>query len=129
MVRVQEVVVDCAEPAELARFWAEVLDARWGLVDPDWAVVDAEPVLVCFQRVPEPKSSPKNRLHLDLLVADVRSALARAERLGAEATGAAELDGEGDGYLVMRDPEGNEFCLVADGKGRWAATLQRALGN
>jgi len=56
MVHVQEVVIDCADPAGLATFWAQVLQSRWGLVNEDWAVVDAKPVLICFQRVPEPKS-------------------------------------------------------------------------
>ena len=41
----------------------------------------------------------------------------------------SDLRPGGGCVVVMRDPEGNEFCLVADGKGRWAATLQRALGN
>lgn len=44
-VRIQEVVIDCADPAALAAFWAQVLQARWGTVDEGWAVVDADPVL------------------------------------------------------------------------------------
>ena len=124
---VQEVVVDCAQPARLARFWAQVLEARWALVDPGWAVVDATPLIVAFQQVPEPKSSPKNRLHLDVKVPDAAAAVARAEALGARRTGHQELHANGDGYVVLQDPEGNEFCFVVDESGRWAGALRAAL--
>ena len=126
-VRIQEVVVDCAEPAVLAAFWGDVLQARWALLDEAWAVVDADPVLIAFQQVPEPKSSPKNRLHLDVAVDEAASAIARAQALGAQLTGAAELGPEGDGYVVLQDPEGNEFCFVVDNGGRWAAHVRAAL--
>ena len=127
MPRVQEIVVDCPDPARLAAFWAAVLEARWAALDDAWAVVDADPLLLAFQRVPEPKQSPKNRLHLDVQVDDVRAAVARAEELGARRTGAEELDADGNGYLVLRDPEGNEFCFVADRAGAWAEANRRAL--
>ena len=41
--------------------------------------------------------------------------------------GSSELDADGNGYTVLRDPEGNEFCFVVDEAGRWADTLRRAL--
>jgi hypothetical protein len=74
---------------------------------------------VLFQRVPEPKTV-KNRVHLDLPVADrgvptdkrralVEETIARLTALGAVATGPVE---EHDSYwMVMQDPEGNEFCV------------------
>jgi hypothetical protein len=127
MVHVQEVVIDCADPAGQATFWAQLLQSRWGLVNDDWAVVDAKPVLICFQRVPEPKSSPKNRLHLDIQVPDAAAAVGHAQRLRALLTGSSELDADGNGYTVLRDPEGNEFCFVVDAAGYWADTLRRAL--
>jgi predicted enzyme related to lactoylglutathione lyase len=126
-VRVQEVVFDCADPAALAQFWAQVLDARWGLVDPDWAVVDASPVMLGFQKVPEPKQSPKNRLHLDVEVGDAVAAAERAEALGAQRTGFARLGEDGNGFVVLRDPEGNEFCFVVDRDGGWDRVLRRAI--
>lgn len=126
-VRVQEVVIDCADPAALATFWGQVLDARWGLVDPAWAVVDAKPVLLGFQKVPEPKQSPKNRLHLDIEVVDALAAAERAEALGARRTGYSELNEDGNGFVVLQDPEGNEFCFVVDEGGGWARTLRKAL--
>ncbi len=126
-VRVQEVVIDCADPAALARFWGQLLEARWGLVDDGWGVVDAKPVPLGFQKVPEPKQSPKNRLHLDIQVVDAEAAAQRAEALGATRTGFSRLDEDGDGFLVLQDPEGNEFCFVVDDDGGWTRTLRKAL--
>jgi predicted enzyme related to lactoylglutathione lyase len=126
-LRLQELVIDCAEPAILAQFWAQVLGARWGVVDEGWAVVDAEPLMLAFQRVPEPKQSPKNRLHLDVQATDAAAAVERAEALGAHRTGHAELGADGDGYVVLQDPEGNEFCFVVDQGGGWAEVLRTAL--
>lgn len=129
MARIQEVVIDCADPAALAAFWAEILDVRWGLLDDGWAVVEADPVLIGFQKVPEPKSSAKNRVHLDIEVPDAHEAVERAARLGATPTGWSELDPTGDGYTVLRDPEGNEFCFVVDRAGGWDRALRRALDD
>ncbi|MFH8881389.1 VOC family protein [Streptomyces californicus] len=63
-----------------------------------------------FQRVPEPKTG-KNRLHIDVHSAPGRRD-AEAERLVA--LGAREertFDEQGGSWVVMTDPEGNEFCL------------------
>ncbi len=123
---VQEVVVDCADPAALASFWGAMLEVRWALMDPTWAVVDAAPLLG-FQQVPEPKSSPKNRLHLDVQVQDAEGAVERALGLGARRQGGGEIGPGGDGYVVMLDPEDNEFCFVVDNSGGWAASARAAL--
>jgi hypothetical protein len=127
-VRIQEIMVDCHSPAELARFWAELMDCRWGSVDDRLAVVDAEPVRLMFQRVPEPKQV-KNRLHLDVQVADAAEAYARAVDLGAQRSGQQQLDDAGNGYLGMLDPEGNEFCFVVDNSGGWEHLLAEALAR
>jgi predicted enzyme related to lactoylglutathione lyase len=65
------------------------------------------PTLV-FQRVAEPKVG-KARIHLDIVVTDLAAATRRALALGASI--AEDLASE-DPWLVMRDPEGNEFCLI-----------------
>lgn len=126
-MRIQELVVDCQDPSRLAAFWGALLDAPWALVHDGWAVLDTDGVRLAFQRVPEGKQSHKNRLHLDVEAQDVRWALARARALGAVPTGHRELDARGDGYLVMRDPEGNELCLVVDQAGGWGAAQRSAL--
>jgi hypothetical protein len=73
-----------------------------------------------FQRVPEPKTA-KNRVHLDLSVSggrgtpmeEIRTNVAAAvERaVAAGATKVREVDENGEHWVVMQDPEGNEFCL------------------
>lgn len=128
-MRIQEVVIDCAEPERLAGFWAQILQTRAAAHDERWSVVDAGPLLLAFQQVPEPKSSPKNRVHLDIEVPDADAAVARAEGLGAHRTGQREQDADGNGYVVMRDPEGNEFCFVQDRGGRWEAHNRRLLAG
>ncbi|ARF63621.1 hypothetical protein B1H20_21245 [Streptomyces violaceoruber] len=63
-----------------------------------------------FQRVPEPKTG-KNRLHIDVHSAPGRRD-AEAERLVAlGARGGRTFDEQGGSWVVMTDPEGNEFCL------------------
>jgi catechol 2,3-dioxygenase-like lactoylglutathione lyase family enzyme len=105
--------------------WDAALDA-WGvpadqrnersaLVDPD-----AAGPRIFFQRVPEGKSA-KNRVHLDVRAApglegDERMAALEAAAARLVPMGAAQVErfdpGPMDsGFIVMRDPEGNEFCL------------------
>lgn len=126
--RVQEVVIDCADPAGLARFWGTLLDTGWGSVDAGWATVDAGPMFIAFQRVPEPKQSPKNRVHLDLEVESLTEAVTQAVELGATRL-AQPADEDGTHFVVMADPESNEFCFVADPDGTWTATQRSATAS
>jgi hypothetical protein len=136
-----QITFDCAEPERVARFWCEVLGyvvppaptgfATWAEFDrslpPErqgaaFACVDptgAGPRLF-FQRVPEGKVV-KNRVHLDVragtgLVGDERLATLQAEcdrliALGAVCERVLLADGVEESCIVMRDVEGNEFCL------------------
>ena len=73
-----------------------------------------------FQRVPEPKTA-KNRVHLDLAVSGARStpveerrrqvAAAVERAVAAGATRLKAYDEADEHWVVMADPEGNEFCL------------------
>ena len=61
-------------------------------------------------------------------MSDAAAAVAHAQRLGAQPTGSSELGTDGNGYAVLRDPEGNEFCFFVDTAGsvdqparRWPA--------
>jgi Glyoxalase-like domain len=101
--------------------WAEANDLpreKWGDYD---ARVDPDGVgpRLYFQRVPEPKTA-KNRVHLDLEVSgrgipleEVRRQVATAvERaVAAGATKVREVDEADEHWVVLQDPEGNEFCL------------------
>ena len=135
-----QVAVDCSHPHELARFWTEVLGYEIGQPPddhPSWesfseaeasrpgegwcCIVDPERVgpRLLFHSVPEAKQV-KNRVHLDVWVeqpdpAVDRRTLIRAEADRLQAMGATHVrtrDDDGDFYLVMQDPEGNEFCIA-----------------
>jgi hypothetical protein len=125
MAFIRDIVVDCAHPAPLARFWAAVLAgydvapydeaelARLranGIDDPEddpTVLVEAGPdrPRFFFVLVPEPKTV-KNRLHLDLRADDPAAEVIRLVGLGARVTS------EQDRLTVLEDPEGNEFCLL-----------------
>ena len=111
--RLQEVVIDCADPQRLATFWQQLLGGEIRVESDEWVLV-ATPgggTSVSFQRVAEPKVG-KNRVHLDVRVDDLALATEAAEKFGGVRTGPPRFDVLG-GFQVMTDPEGNEFCLVA----------------
>jgi catechol 2,3-dioxygenase-like lactoylglutathione lyase family enzyme len=110
---VTSVTIDCADPQRLARFWADLLGLRVRPRESRYVALTrpatGTPELV-FQPVPEEKTG-KVRLHLDIGVHDLARAQRRAVELGASL--ADDLgDRDDDSLVVMRDPEGNEFCLI-----------------
>jgi predicted enzyme related to lactoylglutathione lyase len=110
--KLNELVVDCADPPRLVRFWAGLVGGDPVDREPDWSYVDPPDggLRLAFQRVPEGKQV-KNRLHLDVEVEDIDAE--RARLAGEGATGVAEIQTDSHGrFQVMLDPEGNEFCLV-----------------
>ena len=66
-----------------------------------------------LQRVAEPKAT-KNRMHLDLAVPDIEAEARRLSALGADRISGAPVREHGSTWLLMTDPEDNEFC-VCDG--------------
>jgi hypothetical protein len=106
--------LDCASPKELAPFWSAALGynaLEFGqhnmmLVAPGEEI--GAPVLF-LQRVGEPKTT-KNRMHFDLRADDPEAEAQRLSSLGA--TKLADMREE-DGFMwvVMADPDGNEFCI------------------
>jgi hypothetical protein len=125
MGRLKEIVFDADHPASLARFWVQVIDgyairayddeeiarlAALGFTpetDPT-VMIDGPGPSLCFQVMPGERPT-RNRVHLDFSVADRRAEVARLTGLGAS------IAREADGYTVMRDPEGNNFCVVERG--------------
>ena len=102
--------IDCTgDPAELARWWQGLIGGEIQLDEEGDATLRAPgyPPLDFF-RVPEPKTV-KNRLHVDLRASDFEAALAAALAHGA--TRADDVYA-GRGWQVLRDPEGNEFCIL-----------------
>ena len=108
-VYIKTVTFDCADAMMTARFWADVLGTdvdedstaeRAYVEAPGWGGPN-----MWFVRVPEPKTA-KNRLHFDLRSqGDIDAEVARLVSLGAAVVNA------GTHLTVMRDPEGNEFCV------------------
>jgi hypothetical protein len=127
MARIHDVVFDCRHPASLARFWAGVLDGYavapyddaelerlrgmgvHNVEDDPTVLVEARGRLprLFFQRVEEDKVV-KNRVHLDLRCDDLPVEVERLVALGARVSPNPEVDG----WVVLTDPEGNEFCLA-----------------
>lgn len=110
------ITIDCADALGLARFWAEVFGTEIeSAVGDGPQYVDLLPVpgvpILRFQRVPEPKAT-KNRLHLDVAVVDLDAAAARVEELGGRRISEEVMTEFGYDWLVMADPEDNEFCIV-----------------
>jgi hypothetical protein len=113
--RFTELVVDCHDPAALAEFWAAVLDYRIADADAEEGLVEiggpagSGPTIV-FVKVPEPKTV-KNRLHIDVNPRD-RDQAAEVERIIGLGARRADV-GQGDvSWVVLADPEGNEFCVL-----------------
>jgi hypothetical protein len=106
------VVVDASDPARLARWWAEVLDYRILFEEPDEVVIGRDentyPGLV-FVPVPEAKTV-KNRLHIDLNPDDQDAEVERLVDMGARRVDVGQ--GEKATWVVLADPEGNEFCVL-----------------
>ena len=103
------VTFDCADPVGAAAFWAAALGSN---VDEDStadkAFVEAPgwggPNMF-FVKVPEPKTA-KNRIHFDLRApGSIKDEAARLIGLGAT------LVSESDDLIVLKDVEGNEFCV------------------
>jgi hypothetical protein len=102
-VELADIIVDCANPEELAAFWSALLQRPiHGREGPYvWLTRSTGGIGLGFQRVDETKRG-KNRVHVDVSGADVVDIKNRVEELGGR-----RLDGyEDGGFLVMADPEG-----------------------
>ncbi len=101
--------IDCSDPIGLARWWSRVLGGTVTVHVQGYATLHTpEGLTLDFLPVPEPKTG-KNRLHLDLRSRDLATATEEALALGA--TRADDIYAGGR-WQVLRDPEGNEFCLL-----------------
>ena len=112
------IVIDAADPDSLRRFWVAAMHYEpYGSAGGYRSAVPRKgsigPKMV-FQQVDDPQTSTKNRLHIDIIVGDeIDQEVERLEGLGASRL--TELIAEvGTSWIVMADPEGNEFCLVYD---------------
>ncbi len=108
----EQVVVASRDPVALGRWWCEAL--RWVVVDDGPVVFEIQPKVdrlpgIMFLPVERDKLD-QNRLHIDLRPDDQDAEVDRLIGLGA-----SRVDvGQGDvSWVVLADPEGNEFCVLA----------------
>ena len=116
-IRWQCLCIDATDPDPIARFWEQALGWRRTYDTPDEIVLEppagspedgvAPDILVL--RVPEQKTV-KNRLHIDLRPDDQAAEVARLEALGATRVSVGQ--GEDATWVVLADPDGNEFCVL-----------------
>jgi hypothetical protein len=115
-IRIQCLCVDTTDPLRLAAFWQAALGwRRQGdenevvLEPPEGSPEDGVAPDLLFLRVPEEKAI-KNRLHLDLRPADQAAEVARLEGLGARRVDVGQ--GTEVSWVVLADPDSNEFCVL-----------------
>ena len=118
-IRIQCLCFDAADPARLAAFWEKALGWRRTHEEESEVVLEPPPGSpdegvapdLLFLKVPETKSL-KNRLHLDLRPEDQSAEVARLEGFGARRVSVGQ--GENVTWVVMADPEGNEFDVLRE---------------
>ena len=111
-------VLDCADPKKLAVFWSTAIGyTTIGEAGNYVLLVDEagqQPKLL-LQRVTEPKAG-KNRMHFDIETPHVDEEVARLAQLGARRIVPDAIEEHGNRWVVMADPEGNEFCVCNAGQ-------------
>jgi hypothetical protein len=116
-LRIQSLCIDSTDPKVAADFWEKALGWRRTYEADDEIVLEppagspeegVSPDLL-FLKVPERKEV-KNRLHLDLRPEDRDAEVARLEGLGAERISVGQ--GPEVTWVVLADPDGNEFCVL-----------------
>ncbi len=109
---VYSVAIDCADPRGLASFWEQVLDYERAEDDEDEVAIEPKGGgpgnTLLFLKVPDEKKV-KNRLHLDLNPTDQAAEVERVKALGATEVDIGQRDVT---WVVLADPEGNEFCIL-----------------
>ena len=116
-LRIQAFLIDANDPRALATFWENALgwrrtyerDDEVVLEPPAGSPEDGVAPDLLFSKVSERKTG-KNRLHIDLRPEDQAAEVARLEALGSTR---ADVGQSGDeSWVVLADPEGNEFCVL-----------------
>ncbi len=107
--------IDCDDPVLVATFWQRLLGGEIAVDEDGDAELTGGAIRLDFLKVPEADQSAaegrktKNKLHLDLRSYDYDGAITNALEAGATE---AEDVYDGTAWKVLRDPEGNEFCIL-----------------
>jgi len=116
IARFPSIVLDCPDPAALAKFYGAMLDWKVDVSD-DWAEIRADyGQCICFQPVEDyrppvwPDQDVPQQMHLDVVVDDLDAGEAAVLELGA-----TKHDHQpGTSFRVFLDPAGHPFCLCVD---------------
>ena len=122
-LRIQCITIDAHDLKKIASFWAAALDWKITFEDENeisLELLDESPEVgripdILFIKVPDDKVV-KNRLHFDLRPQDQATEVSRLESLGAKKIEIGQSDYDGTTWVVMADPEGNEFCVLRERK-------------
>lgn len=111
-IRIGSTVVNCADIETMTDFWTRALGLVASTRDPadDFRVLRGERVNLSLQ-VAETPVTARDQMHLDLYSDDAPDQVDRLLGLGARLV--RRNDDPEDTYVVMRDPEGNEFCVCS----------------
>lgn len=123
--RLTEVIVDAHDLERMADFWCAALGYErrhagdgWLLIAPPGDEITTEawteapqPASISFVSVPEPKAE-KNRVHLDITPVGDSTQEGEVERLLSLGAARADIGQGTTSWVVLRDPEGNEFCVM-----------------
>lgn len=116
-LKLGNILFDCDDVLKVAMFWSAALGRPLdrGSSELFASIAGSDPERTqpawYFAKVPEPKRA-KNRVHVDLTTPDP-SAVEQLVALGAAVVGENQVPGRSHRWTVMRDPEGNEFCITA----------------
>lgn len=111
-IRLGSTVINCADLELMTSFWSEALDLvpSSSAPDDDFRVLRGQHVNISLQLAQTPVKA-RGQMHLDLYTDDQAREVERLVEIGAEVVRHSR-DPEDD-YVVMTDPEGNEFCVAA----------------
>jgi predicted enzyme related to lactoylglutathione lyase len=118
-LRIQCITIDSENPKQLAEFWASALDWKITFEDENEVCIELLDGSPEVGRIPDilfiknsDKRLVKNRLHFDLRPQDQEAEVVRLETLGAKRIEIGQSSDEDTTWIVMADPEGNEFCVL-----------------
>lgn len=120
MLKIQDITIDCQNPRALAQFWAQVLDWKIGEEATENVAYIQKNLTstnsngypsILFYKTPD-KKSVKNRIHLDLRPENQLEEVERLEKIGATRIEIGQSSSSDTTWIVMADPEGNEFCVL-----------------
>jgi catechol 2,3-dioxygenase-like lactoylglutathione lyase family enzyme len=114
-IRLGSTVINVANLEVMTRFWSQALglSPSSNAADDDFRVLRGPHVNVSLQLAATPVTA-RDQMHLDLYTDDQAGEVARLTALGARPV--RQVQEPDDDYVVMTDPEGNEFCVVAVGR-------------